>query len=70
MPMISYNTSGPPTETGVYACRVPMDGVLLDDLFLLWSEGAWSYLCSDQRYRGQMLGWIGPLQRRMTPPVE
>jgi len=28
---------------------------------LLWHEGVWSYSGSDQNYRGEVLGWIGPL---------
>lgn len=66
--MIYYNTLSDPTTTGVYACRVPMDQCpgLYEDKFLMWFEGNWSYLSSDAKYRGEVTGWIGPLQRRMT----
>ena len=65
--MITYNTEHDPTQTGVYACRV-LDELLtgmLADKFLIWmdSKRAWYYPRSDQIYRGDVLGWIGPLQR-------
>lgn len=67
--MIRYTTGQDPAEQGVYACRVPMDRTpaMYTDVFLMWFEGRWSHLGSDQRYRGEVAGWIGPLQRRMTP---
>lgn len=66
MPLITYN-QGDPTETGVYACRVPCDydDFLQEDIFLMWFEGRWGYQRSDQNYRGEVLGWVGPLQRRV-----
>lgn len=65
--LIQYNTEADPTEVGVYACRVPMVPTLdlLEDKFLLWYEGKWWYSLSDQRYRGEVSGWIGPLARRV-----
>lgn len=71
--MITYITGQDPVERGVYACRVPHDHApgLLADLFLMWFDGRWSHLGSDQRYRGEVLGWAGPLQRRLiaaAPP--
>ncbi len=64
--MIKYNT-GTPTEAGVYACRVPFDDnlqlKLFEDRFFLWCDGVWCYLNSDQKYRGIIVGWVGPLQR-------
>lgn len=66
MPMVEYDQHQEPTEVGVYACRVPADAPgLLDDKFLLWHERKWWFLGSDQRYRGEVVGWIGPLQRKM-----
>jgi hypothetical protein len=65
--MITYTTDTDPTQTGVYACRVPMDdSVLMEDKFLMWFEGRWSYPGSDQRYRGEVIGWVGPLQRKIV----
>ena len=57
----------PPTVTGVYACRVPMIEApsLSEDLFLMWYEGDWYYLRSDQRCRREVLGWVGPLERKL-----
>lgn len=67
--MINYNTKDQPTEMGVYACRVESDiQGWYDDEFLFWQSGRWGYISSDQRYRGKVLGWIGPLQRRMPAP--
>ncbi len=66
--MVTYET-GTPTERGVYACRIDhpdMPGVL-KDIFLMFIESRWGYLGSDQPFRGAVHGWIGPLQRRMTP---
>lgn len=69
MPLIAYNETDLPTENGVYAFRVPRDNVpgLYEDEFLMWYEWRLGYLGSDQMYRGKVFGWIGPLQRRMSP---
>ena len=64
---IKYNTGFNPSEKGVYACRIPSD-ILADfceDKFLLWYDG-WCYLGSDQNYRGEVVGWLGPLERLHT----
>jgi hypothetical protein len=54
-----------PSEPGVYACRVRGDfpPPLLTDIFLMWDGKRWSYLGSDQFYRGQVYGFLGPLAR-------
>jgi hypothetical protein len=66
--LVEYTTVGNPVSTGVYACRVPsrreMAG-MYDDEFLMWYDGRWCHIGSDQFYRGEVKGWIGPLQRRM-----
>lgn len=74
MTLICYE-SGTPELTGVYACRVPYNGVdkdsgLLEDIFLTWFEEAWWYMSSDAKYRGEVLGWVGPLQRKMESKNE
>lgn len=63
--MIEYQ-KGTPTEMGVYAVRVYDEEIdwIVRDAFLLWYEGSWEYLGSDQRYRGEVLGWLGPLARK------
>lgn len=66
--MILYETERDPEAVGVYACRIPdsdTGGLLMTDIFLMWYAGKCGYLGSDQRYRGEVLGWIGPLQRRL-----
>ena len=67
MNLIYYNTEYDPAERGVYAVRIPLDCMpgLHEDKFLSW-DGDWFYPGSDQRYRGEVTGWIGPLQRRMV----
>jgi hypothetical protein len=66
-PIIEYATGRLPSRVGVYACRVPDLNTphLLRDLFLLYIDGQWCYPWSDQRYQGEVKGWIGPLQRRI-----
>lgn len=65
--MISYKTGCNPEERGVYACRIENPDVpqLLKDVFLMWFDNQWGYTGSDQKYRGEVLGWIGPLQRKL-----
>lgn len=67
MPLISYNTDASPTESGVYACRIPSDDMpgFYEDKFLMFFDGKWVYIGSDQKYRGTVSGWVGPLQRKM-----
>lgn len=62
-----YRT-GSPKKVGVYACRAPLDNIhdsatLYEDHFLMWFEGEWYYLDSDQKFRGEVYGWVGPLPR-------
>lgn len=56
---------------GVYACRVePLDrnaAGLLDDLFLMWHEGKWWYPRSAERCTREVLAWVGPIPRSVTP---
>jgi hypothetical protein len=66
--LVEYTTVGNPVAAGVYACRVPLyanNDQICKDEFLMWMDGRWSYVGSDQFYRGEVKGWIGPLQRRM-----
>jgi hypothetical protein len=60
-----YNTEIDPSETGIYACKVDHKFIpnLTSDEFLMWFEGRWGYVGSDQFYRGEVYGWIGPLPR-------
>ena len=62
-------TRADPRYTGVYAVRVPLDfcmtNPLHEDKFLYWNNDVkdWYYLSSTERYRGTVIGWIGPLER-------
>lgn len=61
----SYSGRFEPTKTGVYACRVDnldMPGFHKDE-FLFYIDGQWSYLGSDQKYRGEVHGFVGPIPR-------
>lgn len=63
-PQLAYET-GNPEKTGVYACRIPdvkMPG-FGTDIFLIWMNDKWGYLGSSEWFRGEVIGWIGPLPR-------
>lgn len=66
---VEYTTGANPTKTGVYACRTPhpIAPNLTEDKFLMWFDGRWAHLGSDQNYRGEVFGWIGPLPRKLPP---
>ena len=66
---LQYQT-GTPSQTGVYACRIPIPHTRFwDDRFMLWYNDEWSYYGSDQHYRHipgtPEIRWIGPLQRKL-----
>jgi len=65
-----YYEKGDPDTVGVYACRVDGDGLILEDKFLVWHRDRWWYPKSDQNFRGTVLGWVGPLQRKMIEDIE
>lgn len=68
MAFVEYVIGADPEANGVYACRVPKygwDAPIAEDCFLLWLDNEWVYVGSNQRYRGVVLGWIGPLRRRL-----
>lgn len=77
-PQVEYE-KGHPVFTGVYACRVPLTPndeaggqapiKLHSDVFLMYRHGVWTYCGSDQKYRGEVTGWIGPLRRKMETEV-
>jgi hypothetical protein len=63
---VSYKT-GEPKYPGVYACRVRNNQAptFLEDIFLVRFGVRWTHLSSTKEFKGEILGWIGPLQRRM-----
>lgn len=67
MSVIEYTVGERPAESGVYACRVQSDvgPSWLEDKFLLWDGQSWWHLRSSIQYRDDVIGWIGPLQRRL-----
>lgn len=60
-----YTGQFDPTQTGVYACRVDHPDIpgFHTDTFLILHKGRWHYLGSDQRFRGVVHGWFGPIPR-------
>ncbi len=66
--VMRYSTDASPSVhmVGVYAVRIECDVLplpFLRDEFLMWMNGKWSYLGSDQPFRGHVYGWLGPLER-------
>ncbi len=65
--MVNYE-KGNPKLAGMYACRIRAlyrSEKVLNDLFLMWIDQKWFYPSSDSEYKGKVLGWIGPLQRKV-----
>lgn len=66
--IVKYNWENIPTFTGIYACRIEDEDFVpfLKDIFLYWDneKKKWGYPKSDQFYRGSVLGWLGPLERK------
>lgn len=52
-----------PESNGVYVAYVDHEngGKFAAKIILVFQDGEWYYLGSDQRYRGEVHGWIGPL---------
>jgi hypothetical protein len=66
--MHDYSGDTEPTIDGIYACRVDhpdMPG-FHTDRFLQLHKGRWGYPGSDQRFRGEIHGWVGPIPRTRT----
>jgi len=65
---------GEPSEQGTYVAyaRSAVPGST-ERLILVWFEGQWSYPLSDQIFRGDVIGHVGPLpptmQNRWNPPA-
>lgn len=69
--LVQYN-EGKPKHDGVYACRIRIPysnraSNLMEDEFLMWSEGQWYYLGSAEKFRCDVFYWIGPLERKHKP---
>jgi|MudIll2142460700_1097286.scaffolds.fasta_scaffold948933_1 hypothetical protein len=62
---IQYVTNSLPVADGVYACRVGTD-LLIEDVFLVWMDDRWWHLASALQCKEEVLGWIGPLARRVA----
>jgi len=60
--VISYNIGTKIPSHGMYACRVVgATANLLEDRFLQWDANGWSQ--DGIKFRGEVVGWVGPLQR-------
>lgn len=64
---MSFDYSGDtePTTDGIYAVRTPnYDLPGYDkDIFVQLLNGRWTHIGSDQRFRGDIFGWAGPIPR-------
>ena len=67
--MLEYS-KGTPEETGIYAVRTPVLPVitvrseqLCEDAFMYWDGRHWSHVGSSLNFRGEVIGFIGPLRR-------
>lgn len=61
--MIHYVRGDTPSAIGVYVVRIT-DDPFPNDIFLVWDNEYWWNLHSDQTYNGEILGFVGPLERR------
>jgi hypothetical protein len=54
---------GSPEEPGLYVAyvRSGFTTSYAEKMLLMNIDGRWGYPSSDQNYRGEVLGWIGPL---------
>lgn len=55
-----------PTQNGLYVAYVndtvmPATAIAAERMLLMWHDSAWFFRLSDQKYRGYVYGWIGPL---------
>ncbi len=63
--LLKYRT-GNPVFSGVYACRVQREGSTVVDAFIVRNDGRWVvYGANYEPFFGNVLGWLGPLQRRI-----
>lgn len=62
--LIRYSHEAPALN-GVYACRVVSlyAGSIQEDKFLRWDGEKWGHVQYTSDYTGEVLGWIGPLER-------
>lgn len=54
---------GLPLLNGNYVAYIDDDFTphIAKRIFLLWYDNYWSYPTSDQKFRGHIYGWIGPI---------
>lgn len=51
-----------PPQKGTYVAYVDGDfPVAANRMLLIWTGTQWEYQLSDQRYRGTVYAWVGPL---------
>lgn len=60
--MIEFGQDRNPPAKGLYVAYVDGDyPVAASRMLLLWTGQQWEYQLSDQRYRGIVYAWVGPL---------
>lgn len=52
---------GLPEKFGMYVVYVFLIKSIIERKLLMFCNDVWFYPSSDQKYRGEILGWIGPL---------
>lgn len=56
---------GRPPRNGLYVVyvndTVDKRAMAAQRRFLMWFDGEWNYCMSDQRFRGHVYGWVGPI---------
>ena len=52
-----------PVVDGLYVAYVDpdLDIPYAQKIFLMWMNNRWGYPGSDQKYRGNVYGWLGPI---------
>ncbi len=62
---LQYEEVAQPTEVGLYACRAQdVHGRRIAlDMFLARLENKWWVPWSEEEFKGEVYGWIGPLPR-------
>lgn len=59
-----------PPQKGLYVAYVDGDyPIAANRMLLIWSGTDWEYQLSDQRYRGNVYAWVGPLPLLRLDPA-
>jgi hypothetical protein len=56
-----YPLQGDKSANGTYVVYVRTEGMLAERMFATYIDGTWTHPFSDQRFRHEILGRVGPL---------